>query len=141
MWEHDGCFENLQQDAISKFGDFDCCDIEKCEVWQRAVGTRTCQMQQEGVQPNSVTFVGLLNAWASVIALEEGRCVHEQITESSCKSDLFVGIACLTCMQNVGAWRMHGECSTRCPLEMWSPGHGKEGLKTFWTDVLRCRAK
>jgi hypothetical protein len=45
-------------------------------VWQSAVGTRTCQMQQEGVQPNSVTFVGLLNAQASVIALEEGRCVH-----------------------------------------------------------------
>ncbi len=45
-------------------------------MWQSAVGTRTCQMQQEGVQPNSVTFVGLLNAQASVIALEEGRCVH-----------------------------------------------------------------
>jgi hypothetical protein len=25
-------------------------------------------------------------------------------------------------MQNVGAWRMLGECSTRCPLEMWSFG-------------------
>ncbi|CAM6077768.1 unnamed protein product, partial [Sphagnum tenellum] len=27
------------------------------------------QMQQEGVQPNSVTFVGVLNACASVLAL------------------------------------------------------------------------
>jgi hypothetical protein len=25
-------------------------------------------------------------------------------------------------MQNVGAWRMLGECSTRCHLEMWSFG-------------------
>jgi hypothetical protein len=36
-------------------------------------------MQQEGVQPNSVTLVGVLNAYASVVALEEGRCVQEQI--------------------------------------------------------------
>jgi hypothetical protein len=25
-----------------------------------------------------------------------------------------------TCMQNVGALKMLGECSTRCHLEMWS---------------------
>jgi pentatricopeptide repeat protein len=29
------------------------------------------QMQQEGVQPNTVTFLGLLNACASTVALEE----------------------------------------------------------------------
>jgi pentatricopeptide repeat protein len=29
------------------------------------------QMQQEGVQPNTVTFLGLLNACASRVALEE----------------------------------------------------------------------
>ncbi len=37
-------------------------------------------------------------------------------------------VALLTFVQNVGAWRMLGECSTRCPLEMWFLGHGKEGL-------------
>ncbi len=31
------------------------------------------QMQWEAVQPNPVTFVGVLNACASVVALEEGR--------------------------------------------------------------------
>jgi hypothetical protein len=36
-------------------------------------------MQAEGVQPNSFTFVGVLNACASLVALEEGRSVHEQI--------------------------------------------------------------
>jgi hypothetical protein len=36
-------------------------------------------MQQEGVQPNTVTFVGVLNACASIMALEEGRHAHEQI--------------------------------------------------------------
>ncbi len=43
------------------------------------------------MQPNSVTFVGLLNACASMIALEEGRCVHQQIIQSGFESDVFVG--------------------------------------------------
>jgi hypothetical protein len=30
------------------------------------------QMQQEGAQPDSVTFVGFLNACSSVVAFEEG---------------------------------------------------------------------
>jgi pentatricopeptide repeat protein len=49
------------------------------------------QMQQEGVEPDSVTFVGVLNACASIVALEEGRHVHEQIIETGCNSDVFVG--------------------------------------------------
>ncbi len=55
-------------------------------MWPRAEGTELFQkMERQVVQPNSVTFVGLLNAWASVIALEEGKCVHEHITESGRK--------------------------------------------------------
>jgi len=46
-------------------------------------------MQQEGVHP--VTFVGLLNACAIVVALGEGRSTHEQIIQSSCESDNFWG--------------------------------------------------
>ncbi len=34
------------------------------------------------MQPNSVTFVGVLNAYASVVAPEEGRCVQEQMIRS-----------------------------------------------------------
>ncbi|CAK9202275.1 unnamed protein product [Sphagnum jensenii] len=74
------------------------------------------QMQQEGVQADTVTFLGLLNACASIVALEEGRCGHEQIIQSGCKPDVFVGSSL------VGAWRMLGECSRRCHLEMWSLG-------------------
>ncbi|KAH8942420.1 hypothetical protein BDL97_14G098100 [Sphagnum fallax] len=48
------------------------------------------QMQQEGVQPDSVTFVGVLNACASVMALEEGRHIHERIIQSGYESDAFV---------------------------------------------------
>jgi pentatricopeptide repeat protein len=48
------------------------------------------EMQREGVQPDPVTFVGLLNACASVVALEEGRHFHEQIIDLGCESDHFV---------------------------------------------------
>jgi hypothetical protein len=39
------------------------------------------QMQQQGLRSDSVTFVGVLNACASLVALEEGRCAHEQIIQ------------------------------------------------------------
>jgi hypothetical protein len=42
------------------------------------------------VQPDPVTFVVVLNACASLQALEEGSCIHEQIIQSSFKSDAFV---------------------------------------------------
>jgi pentatricopeptide repeat protein len=49
-------------------------------------------MQEEkGAQPDSFTFVGALNACASVVALEEGRSIHQQIIQSGCKSVTFVG--------------------------------------------------
>ncbi len=62
----------------------------KCGQGQKALELFQ-QMQQEGVQPNSVTFVGVLNACASVLALEDGRCAHKQIIESGWDSDIFVG--------------------------------------------------
>jgi len=74
-------------------------------------------MQQEGVQLSFVIFVRVLNACASVITLEEGRCVHQQIAQSG-----MWAIAWWTCMQNVGVLRMLGECLTRCHLKMWSLG-------------------
>ncbi len=80
------------------------------------------QMQQEGVQPNSFAFVGVVNACANLVALEEGRCAHEQVIQSGWDSNVFVGLAWSTCMQNVEAWRILTECSTRCHLAMWSLG-------------------
>ncbi|CAK9227526.1 unnamed protein product [Sphagnum troendelagicum] len=49
------------------------------------------QMQQEGVQSDPVTFVGVLNACASMVALEEGRHTHGQIIQSGYESVAFVG--------------------------------------------------
>jgi pentatricopeptide repeat protein len=53
----------------------------QCQQWQKALELFE-KMQQEGVQPDSVTFVGVLNACASILALEEGRCVHQDIIQS-----------------------------------------------------------
>jgi pentatricopeptide repeat protein len=64
------------------------------------------ETQQEGVQPVSVTFLGVLNSCAGLGALEDGRLVHQQLIQMGCNSDVFVGIAWLTCMQNVGALKM-----------------------------------
>jgi pentatricopeptide repeat protein len=80
------------------------------------------QMQQEGVQPDSVTFVRVLNACASLMGLEDGGHAHELIVQSGCESDAFMGSSWLTCMPNAAAQKMLAECSTRCHLEMWSLG-------------------
>jgi pentatricopeptide repeat protein len=68
------------------------------------------QMQQEGVQPNSVIFVGVLNACASMAAIEEGRCVHQQIIQTGLMSNVFVGIILVDMYAKCGsiedAWRL-----------------------------------
>jgi pentatricopeptide repeat protein len=68
------------------------------------------KMQQEGVQPDSVTFVGVLNAYVSILALEEGTCVHQQIVEFGWDSDAFVGNSVVDmyakCRSIEDAWRV-----------------------------------
>jgi pentatricopeptide repeat protein len=61
----------------------------KCGQGQKAL--ELFRQMQQGVQANSVTFVGVLNACASIVALEESRCVHEQIIEHGWDSDVCVG--------------------------------------------------
>jgi pentatricopeptide repeat protein len=81
----------------------------KCGQGQKALQLFQ-QMQPEGVQPDSVTFVGVLNASASIIALEEGRCVHHQIIQSALESDVFVGNNLLDmyakCVSIEDAWKV-----------------------------------
>jgi hypothetical protein len=48
-------------------------------------------MQQEGVPPNSIPFVGVLNACARMVVVEGGRCVYQQISQSGLESAVFVG--------------------------------------------------
>ncbi len=48
-------------------------------------------------------------------------------------------VAWLTCMQNVGAWRMLGECPTRCHHIMWSLGTilGRCAMHGHWKGALK----
>jgi len=100
------------------------------------------KMQQEGVQPDSFTFVAVLNACASVIAIEEGRSAHEQIIQSGWDSHVKVG-NCLVdmyakCGSMEDAWTVFNKMASR-DVVSWSAilggcamhGHGKEALKHF----------
>jgi pentatricopeptide repeat protein len=49
------------------------------------------QMQQERMSPNEFTFVEVIKARAGLLAPEDGRNVHEQIIQSGCESNVFVG--------------------------------------------------
>ncbi len=51
-----------------------------------------------------------------------GRLVHQQLIQSGCESDVFVGSSLVVSMWNVGALRMLQECSIRCHLKTWSLG-------------------
>ncbi|CAK9275154.1 unnamed protein product [Sphagnum jensenii] len=61
------------------------------------------QMQQEGIKPAPNTFVGVLNACASEVALEEGRHAHEQIIQSGFESDVFVGSSLINMYTKCGS--------------------------------------
>ncbi len=49
------------------------------------------QIQQEGVSPDSFTFVQVIKACAGLGTLEDGRLVHKQLIQSGCESNVFVG--------------------------------------------------
>lgn len=49
------------------------------------------RMIMEGIQPNDVTFVSILKACASVLALEQGKRIHTHLIDGSLKADLNVG--------------------------------------------------
>jgi len=69
------------------------------------------------VDPNSVTFVGALNACASVLALEEGRCVHHEIIQSGLELDVFVGSSLVDMYAKCGsmedAWSVFNKMPSR----------------------------
>jgi pentatricopeptide repeat protein len=100
------------------------------------------QMQQEGVRPNSVTIVGVLNACASIVALDEGRCVHQQIVECGWDSDVFVANSLIDMYAKCGsmedAWRVFNKMPSQ-DVVTWTTilggcamhRHGKEALKLF----------
>jgi len=43
------------------------------------------------MNPNEFTFVEVIKACAGLVAPEDGKNVHEQIIQSGCESNVFVG--------------------------------------------------
>jgi pentatricopeptide repeat protein len=81
------------------------------------------KMQQEGVQPNSVTFVAVLNACATIVALEEGRYVHQQIIQSGCESEVSVGSSLVDLYAKCGsmedAWSVFNKLPSRNVVKLY----------------------
>jgi pentatricopeptide repeat protein len=91
------------------------------------------QLQQEGVSPDKFTFVPVLNACANLRALQQGRCVHEQIIQSGCQSDVFLGSSLtnmyVKCGRLEDAWRVFNKMPSH-DIVSWNVmivGHVKTG--------------
>ncbi len=111
-WEHGGCLETVQQDAIMQH----VVGLPQYwDMWNVGKG-RSCwnyfqQMQQKGMQTNPVTsFLWVLNECASVVALEEGRHAHVQVTWNGYDSHIFVSNSMIDIYAKWGsiedAWRV-----------------------------------
>jgi pentatricopeptide repeat protein len=99
-------------------------------------------MQQQGVRPNSVTFVGVLNACASMIVLEEGRFVHQQIIQSGLETDVFVANSLVDMYAKCGriedAWKVFNKMPSP-DVVTWNAtvlghvkcGQGQKALELF----------
>ncbi|CAM6002934.1 unnamed protein product [Sphagnum balticum] len=113
----------------------------KCGQGQKALELFQ-QMQQEGVQSDPVTLVGVLNACASVVALEEGRCAHDWVIKSGWDSIVFVGNSLIDMYAKCGSLEDALKVFNKMPsrdVVTWNAmiggyaihGHGKEALKQF----------
>jgi pentatricopeptide repeat protein len=85
------------------------------------------QMQQEGMEPDPVTFVGVVNACASIAALEDGKGVHKQIIQSSFESIIFLGNSLVDMYAKCGSIEDDLRILTGCPHAMWLLG-----VPSFW---------
>ncbi|CAK9260361.1 unnamed protein product [Sphagnum jensenii] len=100
------------------------------------------KMLYEGVEPIPATFMAVLSACASVVALEEGRLVHEYISRSGWESDLFVGSSLIDMYAKCGSVEYALRVFNKMPrhdLISWNTmlggyamhGHGKEAVEHF----------
>jgi pentatricopeptide repeat protein len=80
----------------------------KCGEGHKAMELFRQMQEEKGVQPDSFTFVGALNACASLVALEEGRSIHQEIIHSGCESVIFVGNSLVDMYAK--CWSMEDAC-------------------------------
>ncbi|CAK9275743.1 unnamed protein product [Sphagnum jensenii] len=100
------------------------------------------QMKGEGVKPNKITFVSILNACANLAALVEGMEFHREICEAGLEADVCVGNALIdmyTKSGNIeGACRVFDQMPAR-DVVSWNAmiggyaqhGYGNKALELF----------
>ncbi|KAJ7561018.1 hypothetical protein O6H91_03G010900 [Diphasiastrum complanatum] len=133
-------FNNMPtRDIVSWSGMIGCC--VKAGQGEKALQLFQ-QMQLEGLEPDRIAYVGLLNACASLGALEEGRRIHELIIQSRCNGDIVVGNSLINMYVKCGsledACTQFNNMSER-DVVTWSTfiggyancGQGEKALKLF----------
>ncbi|KAJ7545585.1 hypothetical protein O6H91_08G002000 [Diphasiastrum complanatum] len=100
------------------------------------------EMQNEAINPDKFTFICVLNACASLLALEKGRDVHAQIVQSGCKLDVYLGNSLVDMYAKCGsideAYRVFNFMPGRSVVS-WNAmisgivksGNGKQALELF----------
>ncbi|KAJ7552967.1 hypothetical protein O6H91_06G078700 [Diphasiastrum complanatum] len=100
------------------------------------------QMQQEGLKPNKITFVSLLNACSRPEALAMGKWIHSHIVSSMLESDIIVGNALINMYARCESLQDASMVFKKLPnrdVASWNSmivayanhGHGKDALELF----------
>lgn len=88
-------------------------------------------MQQDGILPNTYTFVSLLQACSSICDLESGRFIHTEAVKHKCEFDLFVG----TCLVD-----MYAKCGSILDAQRVFDGLLQRNVVS-WTTMLAAYAQ
>lgn len=99
-------------------------------------------MQQEGIMPNLVTFICVVNACSKVAAFEQGKKVHAYLSECGFEIDLSLGSALVHMYAKCGSLRDAGAVFNPLLLKnsvIWNAliggyaehGHGEEAFQLF----------
>jgi pentatricopeptide repeat protein len=94
------------------------------------------------VQPDPVTFVGVLNACAIIGAIEEGRCIHAHTIQSGCDSDGYVATSLIDMYAKCGSLEDAQKVFNKMPahnIASWNAmlggyamhGHAEKALGQF----------
>jgi pentatricopeptide repeat protein len=100
------------------------------------------KMLPAGVKPNATTFASIIPACANSAALQQGRCVHDDIIRSGVESRVFVGSALVDMYAKCGSIEDARQVFDQMPernVVSWTAmivgyainGYGKEALKLF----------
>ncbi|XP_068669833.1 putative pentatricopeptide repeat-containing protein At3g13770, mitochondrial [Aristolochia californica] len=92
------------------------------------------QMQKSGIQPDKMTMVSVLQACASLGALQQGRWLHEQMVRSQMEINVYIGAALINMYARCGSMEEAQRVFDQMPqkdLISWTSiisGYGMHGL-------------